>query len=156
MWLYTVPSRKICYAFRFCLRMQIIHFNVSQMKDVFSCSKNEKRNSPFCHLAWPWRSKRLSGMLCMESFIWVVVYLFFLFVLTSISGWNCAFCSEYTVFTGMWSYYAQHGCMHICFRLGFSSLPVMWRWISPICFSMLARGVGSTASVQCHVQSTAA
>lgn len=40
----------------------------------------------------------------------------------------------YSIHWCVWSYYAQHGCMRIiCFRLGFSSLPVAWQWISPIC-----------------------
>lgn len=70
--------QNICYALRFCLRVTQYPANVSQMKEVFSCSKNDrkKKNQSFCHFAWPLRSERLSGKVCMESFAWVV-FLFF-------------------------------------------------------------------------------
>lgn len=103
--------------------------------------KKRKKEQSFCHLAWPlWSERLLSSTVRMESFIWVVVFIFFFHL--SVIG-NCTFCSAETVWFVVVQHYAQHSrTWLISFRFTDSqTVPslcsVLWQWISSVSLMLI-------------------
>lgn len=158
MAVFSLCFQNICYALRFRLRMHSIQLMWAKWRMSFHVAreKRKKRTSPVCHKAWPLWSERLSSTVCMESFIWVVVFHFLL-------GTSCTFCSAFTVWCVVVQYYAQHSCMWIIISFKIDSSPISsLPLFSAVAVNVslffphvhLAWGKDCTIFVLCHFKST--